>query len=91
MTKRTPTIRKRPLLPNARTWEILDEMTASSGRAPEELVHLAVTLFAAASRDVRVIAGATRAIHADRSAAPSARRPLGSTVSRILARWRPRP
>jgi len=73
-----------------KTRAVLDAMLETSGRPEADLIHMALTLFSAASRSTKAIAGAAREIHAARSEQAPPRGALAKTVRRVIRKWRPR-
>jgi len=80
--------KSRIVRPYDRTWEIIDELAEQSGRSPSELVHLACTLFRAASRDVRAIQRVAKTISHDRKTHSKPSGPLAGALRRATNRWR---
>jgi len=76
------------ILPKTR--QVLDALLETSGRPEVDIIHMAVTLFSAASRSTKAIAGAAREMHAARSEQAAPRGALASTVRRVIKKWRPR-
>ena len=73
-----------------KTRAVLDAMLETSGRPEADLIHMALTLFSAASRSTKAIAGAAREIHAARKQQTPPTGRLGKTVRRVIRKWRPR-